>query len=154
LLYFLYALFFISCFMLIASVLLQPGKTDAGALFTSNVSSTAFAPRGTASVLAKFTIGAAIVFMLSALMISMPALSGNQSVLSGNEEAVEATPTPAASAEATPVPDAQTVVGEGDSTVTFPANSNSNATVTNSAPARNTNRGVAVPIQPNPPSNQ
>jgi protein translocase SecG subunit len=154
LLYLLYALFFISCFMLIASVLLQPGKTDAGALFTSNVSSTAFAPRGTASVLAKFTIGAAIVFMLSALMISMPALSGNVSVLSGNEEAVEATPTPAAAPEATPVPDAQTVIGEGDSTVTFPANSNSNATVTNSAPAGNSNRGVAVPIQPNPPSNQ
>lgn len=92
-LYILYAIFFISCVVLIGSVLLQPGKTDAGALFTSNVSSTAFAPRGTASVLAKFTIGAAIVFMLSALMISMPALSGNVSVLSSTEE-TEATPAP------------------------------------------------------------
>ena len=159
-LYILYALFFISCVLLIGSVLLQPGKTDAGALFTSNVSSTAFAPRGTASVLAKFTIGAAIVFMLSALLISMPALSGNVSVLSGNEETVEPTPAPEQPAEA-PTPGAQTVIGEGDSTVTFPADSNSNATVSNptsnsnAAPA-NSNRGrtMAVPIQPNPPSNQ
>jgi preprotein translocase subunit SecG len=160
LLYILYALFFISCVLLIGSVLLQPGKTDAGALFTSNVSSTAFAPRGTASVLAKFTIGAAIVFMLSALLISMPALSGNVSVLSGNEEAVEAPPAPAA--EATPTPTGvETVIGEGDSTITFPTNSNANATVSNSAPSSNSapgnsNRGrtMAVPIQPNPPSNQ
>lgn len=67
--------------MLIATVLLQPGKTDAGALFTSNVSSAAFGPRGTASVLSKMTIVAAIIFMLSALLISMPALSGGVSVL-------------------------------------------------------------------------
>ncbi|MGQ0542330.1 MAG: preprotein translocase subunit SecG [Blastocatellia bacterium] len=90
-LYFLYALFFISCFVLIATVLLQPGKTDAGALFTSNVSSSAFGPRGTASVLSKLTIGAACVFMLTALLISMPALQGNVSVLqSVSETPVEA----------------------------------------------------------------
>ena len=78
--------------MLVAAVLLQPGKTDAGALFTSNVSSAAFGPRGTASVLSKLTIAAAIIFMLSALFISMPAFSGNISVLSGTGEApVEST---------------------------------------------------------------
>ena len=82
-LYVLYTIFFVSCVVLIAAVLLQPGKTDAGALFTSNVSSAAFGPRGTASVLSKMTIVAAIVFMLSALLISMPALSGNISVLEG-----------------------------------------------------------------------
>ncbi|MGI8811957.1 MAG: preprotein translocase subunit SecG [Pyrinomonadaceae bacterium] len=80
-LYILYALFFISCIVLVGSVLLQPGKTDAGALFTSNVSSAAFGPRGTASVLSKMTIASAAIFMLSALLISMPALSGNVSVL-------------------------------------------------------------------------
>jgi protein translocase SecG subunit len=84
--YFLYGLFFISCIILIASVLLQPGKTDAGALFTSNISSTAFGPRGTATVLSKITIVAATVFMLSALMLSMPALTGERSVLSTNPE--------------------------------------------------------------------
>ena len=86
-LYVLYTLFFISCVVLVAAVLLQPGKTDAGALFTSNVSSNAFGPRGTATVLSKITIVAAVVFMLSALMISMPALTGNVSVLNSATEA-------------------------------------------------------------------
>ncbi len=82
--YFLYGLFFLSCLILVAAVLLQPGKTDAGALFTSNVSSSAFSPRGTATVLSKITISAACTFMLSALLLSMPALTGNVSVLSAN----------------------------------------------------------------------
>ncbi len=147
--------------MLIGSVLLQPGKTDAGALFTSNVSSTAFSPRGTASVLSKFTIGAAIVFMLSALMISMPAMKGSVSVLSGNSEE-PATETPA-------VPDAQsgvqTNVAPGEvQQVIIPADANSNSAVvesnsntapanaapTNAAPANG--KTMAVPIQPKPPS--
>ena len=84
--YFLYTIFFLSCVVLIGSVLLQPGKTDAGALFTSNISNSAFGPRGTAGVLAKFSIGAAIVFMLSALFLSMPALNGGVSVLSTTGE--------------------------------------------------------------------
>jgi preprotein translocase subunit SecG len=80
--YILYAIFFLSCIVLVASVLLQPGKTDAGALFTSNISSTAFNPRGTQTVLSKLTIAAAVGFMVSALLISMPALTGDVSVLS------------------------------------------------------------------------
>ena len=80
-LYVLYTLFFLSCIVLVGAVLLQPGKTDAGALFTSNVSSNAFGPRGTATVLSKITIVAAAVFMVSALMISMPAFNGGTSVL-------------------------------------------------------------------------
>jgi preprotein translocase subunit SecG len=89
LLYVLYTLFFLSCVVLVAAVLLQPGKTDAGALFTSNVSSNAFGPRGTATVLSKVTIAAAVIFMLSALMISMPAFNGGVSVL--NSAAPETT---------------------------------------------------------------
>lgn len=84
--YFLYGLFFLSCLVLVAAVLLQPGKTDAGALFTSNVSSSALAPRGTATVLSKVTITAATLFMLSALFLGMPALTGNISVLNSNPE--------------------------------------------------------------------
>ncbi len=79
--YLLYTLFFLSCVALIASVLLQPGKTDAGALFTSNISSTAFQPRGSQTILSKITIAAATTFMLSALLLAMPALTGNVSVL-------------------------------------------------------------------------
>jgi preprotein translocase subunit SecG len=97
LLYVLYALFFISCIVLIGSVLLQPGKTDAGALFTSNISNAAFGPRGTASVLSKITIVAASMFMLLALLISMPALQGGVSVLqSAGETPVEQPAAPAA----------------------------------------------------------
>lgn len=90
--YLLYGLFFLSCLVLIASVLLQPGKTDAGALFTSNVSSSALAPRGTATILSKITIAAAVTFMLSALFLSMPALTGNVSVLSSNPDSTVETP--------------------------------------------------------------
>ncbi len=85
--YFLYTLFFVSCVALIASVLLQPGKTDAGALFTSNISSTAFQPRGSQTILSKITIIAATTFMLSALFLAMPALTGNVSVLTTNPDA-------------------------------------------------------------------
>ncbi len=81
LIYVLYTIFFVSCILLVVTVLLQPGKTDAGALFTSNVSSAAFGPRGTASILAKITIVAATVFMVSAFVISMPAFQGGGSVL-------------------------------------------------------------------------
>jgi preprotein translocase subunit SecG len=77
----LYIIFFLSCIVLIATVLLQPGKADAGALFTSSVSSTAFGARGTQTILSKITIGAATLFFLCALLISMPALQGNVSVL-------------------------------------------------------------------------
>ncbi|MET0752349.1 MAG: preprotein translocase subunit SecG [Pyrinomonadaceae bacterium] len=92
--YFLYGLFFVSCIVLVASVLLQPGKTDAGALFTSNVSSAAFGPRGTATILSKITITAATCFMLSALLLAMPALTGNVSVLSTTSDATETSQPP------------------------------------------------------------
>jgi preprotein translocase subunit SecG len=84
--YFLYGLFFISCLLLIVTVLLQPGKADAGALFTSNISSTAFGPRGTQSVLSRITITAAALFMISALLLSFPAITGNISVLQTTSE--------------------------------------------------------------------
>lgn len=103
--------------MLILAVLLQPGKTDAGALFTSNVSSSAYGPRGTATVLSKTTIVAATVFMLSALMLSMPGLTGDTSVLSTNPEA------PA----------------------TAPANTSTNANVDTNAATNAANSAVTVP---------
>ena len=142
-LYVLYTIFFISCLVLIAAVLLQPGKTDAGALFTSNVSSAAFGPRGTASVLSKLTIAAAIIFMLSALFISMPAFSGNISVLSGNapveEQAVEQSTAPATDVNANAASDnANGALIETPATEAFAANANAAAAQpsnTNTAPA-------------------
>ena len=101
--YILYGLFILACVVLIVSILLQPGKADAGALFSSSLSSTAFGPRGTASLLAKITIGAASVFMLVALMLALPALTGSRSVLQSNpESAPTATPTPSPTQQPSP----------------------------------------------------
>ena len=128
----LYILFFVACIVLIGSVLLQPGKTDAGALFTSNISNAAFGPRGTASVLSKITIVAASCFMVLALLISMPALQGNVSVLQTTtaDAPVEtpAEPAPAADANAAP---ANTLPATNTEA---PANA---APATNNAPANN-----------------
>ena len=90
--YILYGLFILACIVLVVVVLLQPGKSGAGDLFSSSVSSTAFGPRGTASILSKITIGAAAAFMLIALMLSLPAVTGSHSVL---QSGAPATPTPA-----------------------------------------------------------
>ena len=88
--------------MLIISVLLQPGKADAGALFSSSVSSTAFGPRGTQTLLAKITIGAAAVFMLSALTLALPALTQTRSVLETTSETAPAQQQPTAAPNALP----------------------------------------------------
>jgi protein translocase SecG subunit len=130
--YFLYGLFFLSCIVLIITVLLQPGKSDAGALFTSSVSSNAFGSRGTATVLSKTTIIAATVFMLSALMLAMPALNGNISVLATNPDT-----TTDSTANTNANVDANTAVQTPDvnanSAVTIPpiTNVSTNAPVTN-----------------------
>ncbi len=126
--------------MLIGAVLLQPGKTDAGALFTSNVSSAAFGPRGTASVLSKLTIAAAVVFMLMALMISMPALSGNVSVLSGAEEIPAEAPAevPAAAEQSEATNTNIATQGANSALIETPATNSFSSDVnaaTNSAPA-------------------
>lgn len=124
LLYVLYGLFFISCIVLIVSVLLQPGKTDAGALFTSNVSSAAFGPRGTASILSKMTITAASVFMVAAFLISLPAFQGNVSVLQTVSETADE-PAPAVT--------------------TTETNTNAAAPVANTATETNANAGAETP---------
>jgi preprotein translocase subunit SecG len=98
--YLLYGLFILACIVLVVTILLQPGKSGAGDLFSSSVSSTAFGPRGTASILAKITIGAAAAFMLIALMLSLPAVTGSRSVLQST--VAEATPTPVPQPSATP----------------------------------------------------
>jgi preprotein translocase subunit SecG len=96
--YILYGLFILSCIVLVVVILLQPGKADAGALFSNTLSSTAFGPRGTASLLAKITIGAGAAFMLIALTLGLPLLTGSRSVLqSDSAPAASPTPSPAAS---------------------------------------------------------
>lgn len=144
-LYVLYTVFFVSCIVLVAAVLLQPGKTDAGALFTSNVSSAAFGPRGTASVLSKLTIAAAVIFMLSALLISMPALTGNISVLGSNPEGAAPTEQQAAEPNTEPATDANNAPADANSNgalIETPATNSFSQeanTATNTAPVSNAN---------------
>ncbi len=142
--YFLYILFFISCVVLIASVLLQPGKTDAGALFTSNISSTAFQPRGSQTILSKMTIVAATTFMLSALLLAMPALTGNISVLQTNADTTEEV-TPALDANSNTSVDANTNANiDANTNVTVDANSNT--TINANVPS---NTAIVVPSNSN-----
>jgi preprotein translocase subunit SecG len=135
LVYILYTIFFISCIVLVGAVLLQPGKTDAGALFTSNISNAAFGPRGTASVLSKITIVAAAVFFISALLISMPALTGQSSILTHTApETQEAPANNAVNSEANTAPaqtdtnaaSAQEPVANTEAANTAPANAPAN----------------------------
>ena len=128
--YFLYALFILACIVMIIAVLLQPGKADAGALFTSSVSSTAFGPRGTQTLLAKITIGAAATFMLIALTLSLPALTGSRSVLQSVEP--EAAPQPAATPAATPAM-AATPAADAPPQTTVPPAGDANTTATPAA---------------------
>jgi preprotein translocase subunit SecG len=94
--YLLYGLFILACLVLIVSVLLQPGKADAGSLFTSSISSTAFGPRGTQTILAKITIGAAATFFIVALLLGLGVGGGQGSLMEGGV-APRPTPAPAAS---------------------------------------------------------
>jgi protein translocase SecG subunit len=118
---------------MVIAVLLQPGKADAGALFSSSVSSTAFGPRGTQTILAKITIGAAAVFMLVALILSMPALSGPPSVIQTSPED-GATPqaSPAASPAASTAP-AASPQASTDPNAAAPAPTNANTTASPAA---------------------
>lgn len=130
--YILTALFLLSCITMIIAVLLQPGKTDAGALFTSSVSSTAFGARGTQTILSKITIGAAMTFLISALLLAMPAIRGDVSVLNSSS-ATQATPTP--------TPEANTNANvTTDANANTATNTNASAnTATNAVNTANTN---------------
>jgi preprotein translocase subunit SecG len=141
LIYTLYGLFILACIVLVVAVLLQPGKADAGALFSSSVSSTAFGPRGTQTLLAKITIGAAALFMLCALALGLPAILGSRSVLQSEPDATAPqpqNPNPAAPANANT---ANTAVPE-----TAPPQSAAPQTnVNQSAPPANANATANAP---------
>ena len=121
--YVLYGLFLLACIVLIVSVLLQPGKADAGSLFTSSISSTAFGPRGTQTILAKITIGAAATFFLVALLLGFGLGGGQRSLMEGGV-APQPTPAPVASPAAPAegaAPAASPAASPADGATTTPA---------------------------------
>ena len=126
--YLLYGLYILACLVLIVSVLLQPGKADAGSLFTSSISSTAFGPRGTQTILAKITIGAAATFFIVALLLGLGVGGGQGSLMEGGV-APRPTPAPAASPAA---PAQGTAPAEGSAA---PAASPAASPVTAASPA-------------------
>jgi len=88
----------IVCLILIAVVLLQAGKgAEMGAAFGGS-SQTIFGSRGAATFLSKLTVGAAVIFMVTSLTLSM--LSRGRSVVpssvidSGTSESREDVPKP------------------------------------------------------------
>ncbi|HYO63953.1 MAG TPA: preprotein translocase subunit SecG [Pyrinomonadaceae bacterium] len=150
LLYLLYAVFILSCIVLILAVLLQPGKADAGALFTSSVSSAAFGPRGTQTLLAKITIGAAITFMLVALALALNVGRQGSVMESLTDPAEQAQPavSPAAPAEGAASPAGEQPAG-GQQPAPADANTNGNAnTNTNTNTNANASESPAANASP------
>ncbi|HEX8746995.1 MAG TPA: preprotein translocase subunit SecG [Pyrinomonadaceae bacterium] len=147
--YTLYGLFILACIVLVVAILLQPGKADAGALFSSSVSSTAFGPRGTQTLLAKITIGAAALFMLCALLLGLPAILGSRSVLQSEPESTTQPAAPAAAPGNTNSA-TQTVPVQPAAPQTTAPQSNANA----AAPPANANTTTPPPATSNTANTQ
>jgi len=93
--YLITALHFIVCLILILVVLLQSGKgADLAGAFGGGATQTAFGSRGPASFLAKLTTGAAVVFMITSIVLALMVVQpeGAKSVLeeTGTQTAVPA----------------------------------------------------------------
>ncbi len=87
------------CVILILVVLLQSGKgADLAGAFGGGATQTAFGSRGPASFLSKLTTGAAIVFMLTCLGLSLTGTKEQARSVMDETKAVQA---PAKSAPAT-----------------------------------------------------
>jgi len=101
--YILKGIFVVTCIFLVLVILLQSGKGgDVAAAFGGSGSQTAFGPRGAQKPLEKATIIAAIIFMLLALLFSLPAFNGQRSVVTDEAPAVQPTPTPSPAASVVP----------------------------------------------------
>lgn len=125
--YILYAIFFLACLILIGVVLLQPGKSDAAAVFGGG-SQTAFGARGAQKPLERITFGAAAAFMLMAFIFSLPGVTSPKPVAAGIEDlpvTAPAPPPPAPPAQsapaATPAPADAAKPAEGTTAPATPA---------------------------------
>lgn len=103
--FFILVIHIIVCIALILIILLQSGKgADIGAVFGGGSSQTVFGSTGAATFLSKITIGAAVIFMITSIILTY--FSGRGMVLEKSvvsEQSVPVTP----GGEATPLPDAQ-----------------------------------------------
>jgi preprotein translocase subunit SecG len=91
----------IVCFILIFAVLLQSGKSaDLAGAFGGAGSSTAFGPRGSATLMSKITTASAILFMFTSMGLWILSTKGAKSVVRGEAAPKAAQTAPAAA----PVP--------------------------------------------------
>ena len=106
LVYVLKGIFVLTCIFLVLVVLLQSGKGgDVASAFGGSGSQTAFGPRGAQKPLEKATIIAAVIFMVLALLFSLPAFNGQRSVVTDEAPATQPTPSPSPAANtAVPAP--------------------------------------------------
>ena len=105
LIYVLKGIFVLTCIFLVLVILLQSGKGgDVAAAFGGAGSQTAFGPRGAQKPLEKATIIAAVLFMVLALLFSLPGFNGQSSVVSDDAPVSQPTPTPAPSPAASLAP--------------------------------------------------
>jgi len=98
-------LFVLVCVFLILVILLQSGKGgDVAAAFGGSGSQTAFGPRGAQKPLEKATVIAAMLFMLLALLFSLPGFGTYSVVDEGSRPAAQPSPAsnPAAAPSASP----------------------------------------------------
>ena len=95
------------CIALILIVLLQTGKgSDMGAAFGGGASQTLFGTTGASSILSKATTAAAIVFMLTSLMLAyMAGNRGEQRLLTDSPPAVQRPIESPATESVTPQPE-------------------------------------------------
>lgn len=103
--YLLKGIFILDCIFLVLVVLLQSGKGgDVAAAFGGAGSQTAFGPRGAQKPLEKATVVAATIFMVLALLFSLPGIATPPSVVTDRPAATEPTPEATASPEVSPSP--------------------------------------------------
>ena len=149
--YLLMALYIIACLVLILFVLLQPGKSDAAAVFGGGANSSAFGPRGTQTVMAKVTIGAAIAFFLIAFIFAeIPGMFEAKSV--GGGLGSEAESAPAQPAAPIPAPVEQTPPAGEAPAVTPPAVTETKPAAKPATPAQK--KEEPKPAEKKPPAKQ
>ena len=138
-------LYVLSCLVLIMFVLLQPGKSDASAVFGGGVNSAAFGPRGTQTVLAKITITAAIVFFLIAFLFSIPGLFDKRSLGEGVGPAEQVPTAPANPGTPAETPSSQPGAGPTESAPAATPSSDKPADKGESKPAKTDSKDAAKP---------
>ena len=144
--YLLIGLYVLVCLVLLAVNLLQQGKGgDMASAFGGGNSQAAFGARGSATLLAKITAGAAVVFMVAAIVLAIMGQRNSGSLMSGTPAPpVSSQPaTPAAPATGTPAAPAGGTVPAAPATGTAPGSS---------APAAPATPAPAAPGAPTTPA--